>query len=84
MCARIGSASRRNPRRRDGEHAEAASLYAVAAGRWHRFTGVLEEAYALLGQGRCLTIVGDPEANAPFQAARRLFDRLVPVPHRRV
>jgi tetratricopeptide (TPR) repeat protein len=56
-----------------GEDAHAAALYAEAAGRWHRFTSVLEEAYALLGQGRCLTVIGDPDADQPLGQARLLF-----------
>ena len=56
-----------------GEHAEAAALYAEAAKRWVEFGSVPERAYALLGQGRCLTVLGEPVAQAPLREARRLF-----------
>jgi class 3 adenylate cyclase/tetratricopeptide (TPR) repeat protein len=59
-----------------GDHAQAASLYANAAQRWEQFTGVLEQAHALLGQGRCLTALADPEADQPLRQARALFDRM--------
>jgi hypothetical protein len=32
-----------------------------------------ERAYALLGRGRCLAALGDPEAGAPLREARKLF-----------
>jgi tetratricopeptide (TPR) repeat protein len=57
----------------EGNHAEAAALYAVAAERWGRFGNVPERAYALLGRGRCLSALGNPEAEAPLRAARELF-----------
>jgi class 3 adenylate cyclase len=56
-----------------GNHTEAASLYADAAQRWHQFGNKPEHAYALLGQGRCLTALGDPEAEQPLRLARDLF-----------
>jgi DNA-binding SARP family transcriptional activator len=59
-----------------GEHAQAAELYADAAQRWDQFTYVLEHAYALLGQGRTLTILGDPGADEPLRQARQLFDQM--------
>ncbi len=59
-----------------GDHATAASLYADAANRWEQFTGVLEQAHALLGQGRCLTTLGDPHADQPLRWARALFDQM--------
>ena len=31
------------------------------------------EAYALLGQGRCLTVLVEPEAEQPLREARELF-----------
>jgi hypothetical protein len=37
---------------------------------------VLEQAHALLGQGRCLTALADPEADQPLRQARALFDRM--------
>jgi class 3 adenylate cyclase/tetratricopeptide (TPR) repeat protein len=59
-----------------GDHAKAAGLYADAAARWELFTNVLEQAHALLGQGRCLTAIGDPGADQPLRQARRLFDEM--------
>ena len=61
---------------RAGEHARAAALYADAADRWEQFTEVIEQAHALLGQGRCLVAVGDPGADMPLRQARALFDRM--------
>ena len=37
------------------------------------FTLVPERAYALLGQGRCLSALGQPEAQEPLREARELF-----------
>ena len=37
------------------------------------FGNVPERAYALLGQGRCLTALGQPEAQEPLREARELF-----------
>jgi tetratricopeptide (TPR) repeat protein len=59
---------------RAGEHAEAAALYADAADRWEQFTEVIEQAHALLGQGRCLVAAGDPGADRPLRQARAFFD----------
>jgi class 3 adenylate cyclase/tetratricopeptide (TPR) repeat protein len=56
-----------------GNEAEAATLYAEAAGRWHGFGDVRERAYALLGQGRCLAAQDRIEAEAPLREARELF-----------
>jgi class 3 adenylate cyclase len=56
-----------------GDHAQAAGLYAEAAARWREFGNVPERAYALLGQGRCLSALGRPEAEAPLREARDLF-----------
>jgi hypothetical protein len=56
-----------------GDEAEAAALYAKAAERWRKFGNMPERAYALLGQGRCLAILGKPEAEEPLSAARELF-----------
>ena len=46
---------------------------AEAASRWQEFADVDERAWALLGQGRCLSAVGKPEAVAPLREARDLF-----------
>ena len=59
---------------RAGEHTRAAALYADAAERWARFTEVIEQAHALLGQGRCLVAAGDPGADRPLRQARAFFD----------
>ena len=59
-----------------GDHAEAATLYADAAQRWEQFTSVLEQAHALLAQGRCLTHTGDPTADQPLRQARALFEQM--------
>ena len=56
-----------------GDYSEAASVYAEAAARWLDFGNVPERAYALLGQGRCLTALGQPEAREPLGQARELF-----------
>jgi tetratricopeptide (TPR) repeat protein len=60
-----------------GEHAEAAALFADAAGRWERFGVPWEQAQALLGQGRCLLPLGRPtEAREPLRVARDIFASL--------
>ncbi len=56
-----------------GKLGEAAALYAEAAERWREFGDVPETAYALLGQGRCLAALGNPDAEAPLREARGLF-----------
>jgi class 3 adenylate cyclase/tetratricopeptide (TPR) repeat protein len=60
---------------RAGNHAEASALYADAADRWDRFTEAVEQAHALLGQGRCL-LAGDHGADRPLRQARALFERM--------
>jgi class 3 adenylate cyclase/tetratricopeptide (TPR) repeat protein len=61
---------------RAGEPAEAAAHFADAAHCWQQFTEVPEQAHALLGQGRCLAVAGDPRADAPLRQARALFDQM--------
>jgi hypothetical protein len=56
-----------------GTPEEAAELYAEAAARWEKFGNVLERAYALLGQGRCLAALAKPKAGEPLREARDLF-----------
>ena len=56
-----------------GEHAQAAATFAEAAERWREFGNVPERGYALLGQGRCLSVLGQPEAEQPLREARELF-----------
>ena len=58
------------------QHADAAQLYVQAAERWQQFGNVPERAYALLGQGRCLTALGEPAADAPLREARELFNSM--------
>ena len=49
--------------------------------RWQRFGVILEQAYALLGQGRCLTALGRPaEATSALQQAHEIFDALRAAP----
>ena len=55
------------------QHVEAAALYADSAERWREFGNVPERAYALLGQGRCLTALGKSGAEEPLRQARELF-----------
>jgi class 3 adenylate cyclase/tetratricopeptide (TPR) repeat protein len=59
-----------------GDLAEAARRYADAANRWDGFTNVLEQAHALLGQGRCLTLIGHRGADQPLRKGRALFDQM--------
>jgi len=59
----------------------AAEGYAGAADRWHAFGVVPEQAFALLGQGRCLVALGrHREAIQPLRAAREIFGRLEAAP----
>lgn len=60
----------------NGNHTQAASLYAQAAQQWQQFGNVPETAYAHLGHGRCLHNLGNPEADAPLGEARKLFSAL--------
>ncbi|MBV9093834.1 MAG: hypothetical protein JO132_08170, partial [Streptosporangiaceae bacterium] len=60
-----------------GDHAEAAALFADAAGRWVQFEVPWERAQALLGQGRCLLALRKPaEAREPLRTARDIFTSL--------
>ncbi len=59
-----------------GDSAEAADRYAEAAGRWQEFGHVPERAYALLGCGRCLLVLGRSKADKPLHEARELFTAL--------
>ncbi len=56
-----------------GNHNQALALYVDATERWRLFGIVPERAYALLGQGRCLTAIGGPEPEKPLLEARELF-----------
>ena len=57
-----------------GEYADAASRFAEAAARWEGFGARLEQAYALLGEGRCLATLDDPSADGSLRVARVLFE----------
>ncbi len=64
-----------------GDLAAAAQAYADASDRWERFGVVPEQAFALLGQGRCLVGLSSPtEAALVLQYARELFERLQAAP----
>jgi hypothetical protein len=55
--------------------------YADAAQRWERFGVVPEQAFSLLGRGRCLLALGRPtEASPVLLEARLTFDRLAATP----
>jgi hypothetical protein len=55
--------------------------YTDAARRWERFGVVPEQAFALLGRGRCLVGLGRPtEASPVLLEARAIFDRLGAAP----
>ncbi len=41
---------------------------------------MLEHAHALLGRGRCLAALGDPDARQPLLEARMLFERMAARP----
>jgi hypothetical protein len=59
-----------------GAYEAAADLYAEAAARWEEFGNVPEHADALLGQGRCLAALANPEARRPLRQASDLFKAL--------
>ncbi len=64
-----------------GDLQTAAEAYADAADRWDRFGVVPEQAFALLGKGRCLIGLSRPtEAAAVLQQAREIFERLKAAP----
>ena len=64
-----------------GDLQAAADAYADAADRWERFGVVPEQAFALLGQGRCLLGLSRPTEAAPvLQRAREIFERLQAAP----
>jgi tetratricopeptide (TPR) repeat protein len=64
-----------------GDLHAAADAYADAADRWERFGVVPEQAFALLGRGRCLVgLFGPTEAAAVLQRAREIFERLGAAP----
>jgi tetratricopeptide (TPR) repeat protein len=59
-----------------GQFAVAADLFSSAATRWERFEVPFESAQALLGWGRCLLALGNPEAVALVRRARETFRQL--------
>jgi class 3 adenylate cyclase/tetratricopeptide (TPR) repeat protein len=60
-----------------GDHRQALTGYTDAAHRWHDFTMLVEEAFALLGQGRCLIALNRPDEAAPvLQQARDMFAQM--------
>jgi hypothetical protein len=64
-----------------GDLGAAAEGYADAAGRWQAFGVVPEQAFALLGQGRCLTLFGRTSEVSPvLQQAREIFQKLQAAP----
>jgi len=63
-----------------GDMDEAARLYSEAAERWGQFGVVPEQAFALLGLGRCLLALGDPAAGEALSQARGIFATLGAVP----
>ena len=64
-----------------GDLSSAADAYADAADRWERFGVLPEQAFALLGQGRCLVGLSRPTEAAPvLQHAREPFERLQAAP----
>jgi class 3 adenylate cyclase/tetratricopeptide (TPR) repeat protein len=64
-----------------GDLREAVAAYAEAADRWDRFGVVAEQAFALLGQGRCLVGLSRPtEASPVLRQARGILERLHAAP----
>ncbi len=60
-----------------GDPTTALSGYLDAADRWHDFTMYVEEAFALLGQGRCLLALDRADEASPvLQRARDTFARM--------
>jgi tetratricopeptide (TPR) repeat protein len=60
-----------------GQLEQSLSLYGEAAERWAEFGFVLEQAHALLGAGRCLVALRDPERAAKsLRKAREIFESL--------
>ena len=64
-----------------GDLDAAANGYADAAERWQSFGVVPEQAFALLGQGRCLVAIGrTAEASPVLNQAREIFQALQAAP----
>jgi hypothetical protein len=62
------------------DHRQAAALYGEVAAQWEQFTARLEQAYALLGEGRCLAALEAPTAEDVLRRARALFDAIGALP----
>jgi hypothetical protein len=57
-----------------GDPREALGLYMDAVGRWSEFGNVPERGHALLGQGRCLLVMGrGTDGRTALQEAARIF-----------
>jgi hypothetical protein len=51
-------------------------VYLAAASGWEQHGNVPEQAYALVGQGRCLVALADPAAEQPLSQAAELFSSM--------
>jgi hypothetical protein len=64
-----------------GDFQAAVAGYQDAAARWHGFTMYVEEAFALLGQGRCLLVLDRPDEAVPrLHQAKDSFTRMGALP----
>ena len=64
-----------------GDRRHTAGAFCDAAERWQALGVVTEEAFALLGQGRCLVSLGESAKARPvLQSASTIFERLGAVP----
>ncbi len=64
-----------------GELSNASTAYADVASHWESFGVVAELAFALVGHGRCLILMGRPTEAAPvLNQARDIFERLHAAP----
>jgi uncharacterized protein HemY len=59
-----------------GDCKEASKLYAEAVERWGRFGIVFEHGQTLLGLGRCLTRMAQPQAHERLMEASAIFTGL--------
>jgi class 3 adenylate cyclase/tetratricopeptide (TPR) repeat protein len=75
LYAQASIASRAQLTEAQGDPRQATTQFADAAMRLHGFGARLEQAYALLGQGRCLVALGEP-AESPLRRARALFEAM--------
>jgi hypothetical protein len=64
-----------------GDLTVAVPAYSDAAGRWERFGFIIEQAFALLGEGRCLVALSrGAEASPALRQAREIFEELGAAP----